>query len=386
LHPKLIIMDTNFTNYLHTTRYTINCVCCGKEHSIQESQSFCTACGHGFPLEVNYWEYSPIVQLPYYLIDLVQAIPSSLVKLEHFSDKFNARIFAKCENELPTGSFKHRGSVIEVMTAKQYGFDTIVCASTGNMGVSLAALCARHRLKLILFVPKTTPTPKLAAARKYGATIQYVEGAYSQCEVEASDYAKHSNCFLAGDYYLRAEGAKLVAAEILTQLNNEVPDMILVPSGVGTNASAIAKGFIELASGGFIDRVPKLVVVQSEECCPIIDSLEVGNKVIANRTATLCSATSVADPYDYLKVKKYVDLTDGFGLRVSDKDILISSKKLAEIESIDAELSGAMPLAALDQIKDKIIGKSVVILITGAGYKDIHIQEEEYLKLLKINI
>lgn len=379
-------MYPNFTNHVLTTKYTINCVHCGQEHSIQESQSFCTTCGHGFPLEVNYAECSPFVQLPNFIIDLEQLIPSSLIKLEHYSNKYNSRIFAKCENDLPTGSFKHRGSVIEVMTAKQYGYHTIVCASTGNMGVSLAALCAKHHIKLILFVPKTTPSPKLAASRKYGAQIHYIDGAYSECEVQAALYAKEKSAFLAGDYYLRAEGAKLVSAEILDQLGGNVPDMVIVPGGVGTNASAIAKGFIELACGGLVETIPQLVVVQSEKCCPIIDSLEAGILVKADHTNTLCSATAVANPYDFKKVQKCVTVTDGFGLRVSDELTLKVSKDLAEIEGIDAELSGAMPLAALEQAKNKIEGKTVVLLISGAGFKDLAIQEEAYSKLLNQNI
>ena len=376
-------MVSNSTTPIFTEDCTINCVNCRLEHTIEESQSFCTSCGHGSPLEINYNELSPLVQLPNYLFGMELSKPSSLVKLDHFSSLYDAEIYAKCENELPTGSFKYRGSVAEVATAKRLGYNTIACASTGNMGVSLAAECTRHHIKSVLFVPKTTPAPKLAAARKYGAEIKYVDGAYSDCELEASIYAQDSNAFLAGDYYLRAEGAKLVAPEILMQLDDQVPDIVIVPGGVGTNASAITKGFVEMAYGGRISKVPQLVVVQSEKCCPIIDSLEKGAKVVASSTSTLCSATAVADPYDYAKVKKYIDLTEGFGVRVSDEDSLIASKMLAEKESIDAELSGALPLTAIDQIKDHIIGKTVILFVTGAGYKDIHIQEEAYSKLLK---
>ncbi|MBP6237470.1 MAG: pyridoxal-phosphate dependent enzyme [Saprospiraceae bacterium] len=370
--------------YKHLTpNFNIQCVSCGTEHTIEESQSFCLSCGHGFPLEIIYGASIPFDQLPYFLIDMPENRPSSLQKLDFFSKKYNAHIYAKCESELPTGSFKHRGSVVEVITAKQFGYDTIVCASTGNMGASLAALCAKFGMTLILFVPKNTPAAKLAAARKFGAQMHYVDGAYSVCEREASEFAKKSKAFLAGDYYLRVEGAKLVAGELLMQLENKVPDMVLVPGGVGTNASAIAKGFVDLASGGLIDRVPQLVVVQSEKCSPIIDSLTAGRKIAAHTTDTLCSATAVADPYDFIKVKKYVEITDGFGVKVTDEASLIASKQLAEIESIDAELSGAMPLAALDNIKDKIVDKTIVLFITGAGYKDIHVQEEAYAKLTR---
>jgi len=137
---------------------------------------------------------------------------------------------------------------VEVLAAMNFGFRELVCASTGNMGVSLAAVCAKYRFPIILFVPGATPPSKLAAARKYGAIIKYVDGSFSQCEQEASRYASGTGAFLAGDYYLRAEGAKLVAGEIIQQLNGLAPDLVVVPCGVGTNAGAIMKGFEELAS------------------------------------------------------------------------------------------------------------------------------------------
>jgi threonine synthase len=370
-------MDTLFTG-----NFSIVCIKCGKEHTIRQSQSFCTSCGYGFPLEIRYHDASRAFQLPDFLTDFGLCAASSLLPLFGISERYNANIYAKCEQELPTGSFKHRGSKAEVLTATAFGYSQIVCASTGNMGVSLAALCARHRLPLTLFVPKNTFPAKLAAARKYGATIRYVDGAFTLCEREAAEYAHSTGSFLAGDYYLRAEGAKMAAGEILEQLNGIAPDIVIVPCGVGTNAGAIMKGFDELASGGVMDKIPQLCVVQSEKCCPIIDSLELGVKMNASRTDTLCSATAVADPYDYVKVKKYIDLTDGFWVRVPDEQTVLASKELAEYESIDCELSGAMPIAALEDVKDKISGKTIVLVVTGAGYKDISVQEEALYKIL----
>jgi threonine synthase len=307
---------------------------------------------------------------------------SALIPLPRCSEKYNAQIYAKCEQELPTGSFKHRGSKTEVLTAIELGYSEIACASTGNMGVSLASICAKKRFPLTLFVPQATPQSKLAAAKKFGARIKYVDGTFSQCEREVSEYVRRTGAFLAGDYYLRAEGAKLVAGEIVSQLGHKVPDMIVVPCGVGTNAGAIMKGFDELVDARIVDKIPQLCVVQSDRCCPIIDSLELGVKMTASQTNTLCSATAVADPFDYVKVKKYIDRTEGIWTKVSDESVVLASKDLAEYESIDCELSGAMPVAALDKIQDKIANKTIVLVITGAGYKDIYIQEEALMKIL----
>jgi threonine synthase len=370
-------MDTLFTG-----NYKVSCIKCGREHSIEESQSFCIGCGHGFPLEVKYQDYYPVFQLPNFLQNFESSPASSLVPLASISERCGAHVYAKCEHELPTGSFKHRGSKTEVLAALAFGYTEVVCASTGNMGVSLAALCAKYHLPLVLFVPAATPPQKLAAARKFGAIVKFCDGCFSGCEQQAAAYARATGAFLAGDYYLRAEGAKLVAGEIVNDLGGEAPDVLIVPCGVGTNAGAIMKGFEELVLGKLIDTLPQLCVVQSDCCSPIIDSLELGVKMKATRTDTLCSATAVADPYDYVKVKKYIDQTNGLWVKVPDDQTVLASKALAEQESIDCELSGAMPIVALERIKDKVAGKRVVTIITGAGYKDLSIQEEALTKIM----
>ena len=363
-------------NIYYTQDFSITCTNCKRPHSITESQSFCLTCGHSYPLQVNYKDSVPYHILPNHLKGLRLYSPTSLVRIDRLSEKYGADIFAKCEFEFPTGSFKHRGSIVEVWIAKALGYKVISCASTGNMGVSLASQCAKHGLHLVLTVPKTTPHPKLMEAEKFGAELIYVDGSYSICEKEAAKYATENNAFLAGDYYLRAEGAKLIANELLDQLNFELPDIIIVPGGVGTNASAICKGFEELRAGGLIPTLPTLGIVQSTNCCPIIDSLESGTKIIAKATNTLCSATAVANPYDFVKVQRYINLTSGFGIRVSDTETVIAAKNIAQLDGIDCELSGAMPIAALDKIKERIKGKKVVLVITGAGYKDLQVQAD----------
>ena len=284
-------------------------------------------------------------------------------------------LYFKYEGSNPTGSFKDRGSMVEVTKAIELGAKGICVASTGNMGASLAAYSAKANLDCYVFVPNGAPSGKLAQILSYGAKIIQVRGDYSVAFKLAEEAADKYGLYLAGDYCFRQEGQKSIGFEIIEQLLYKVPDYILVPVGMGTNISAIWKAFVEYKKLGLIDKLPKIVAVQAKGASPIIKSFKLNLKKISivKETKTVASAISVGDPLYAIKVIDIIKKSKGFAIAVDDESTLDYQHKLAMNESIFVEPASATCLAALKELKKlkKIKSDATYIcVLTGAGLKD----------------
>jgi threonine synthase len=297
----------------------------------------------------------------------------------------------KVEGTNPTGSFKDRGSAVEISEAYDYLCDhgeecrnEIVCASTGNMGASVAAYCARAGIVCTIYVPHDTPRTKLLQMVAYGAKIVKVKGDYTLAMLTAKhEYEEHGR-YLAGDYPYRSEGEKSVGLEIVDALEDGV-DCIVCPVGNGTLLHGVWKGLKELKTVGLLARLPKIIGAQADGCDTVVKAFENGtDEIVPVIPRTLMDAVACGDPLDGLWALRALRESGGFGVTVSDGEAAMARDLLAKKEGIFAELSGALSFAGLRKAYDAgLIEKDakIAVVVTGHGLKEPETFAEEMRKI-----
>ncbi|QQG39727.1 MAG: threonine synthase [Candidatus Aenigmatarchaeota archaeon] len=275
-------------------------------------------------------------------------------------------LWFKYEGENPTGSFKDRGSTVEITHAKELGVSRVLCASTGNMGASVAAYASRAHMQAEIWLPKGTPPVKTRQIKAYGGRVVRYGRTYNETLEKTFELAKRA--YLAGDYAYRLEGQKSVAFEIADQLKWRVPDYVVVPVGMGTLAFATYKAFAELEALGLTSRMPRLVAVQAAGCAPVVQAFEKNSHMIiqVNNPRTIASAINCGYPNYGHEVLRALRKTKGLAVAVTDKEIIAAQRALGK-EGIFAEPGGAASYAGF--LKAGLKG-SVVCVVTGSGLKD----------------
>ncbi len=288
-----------------------------------------------------------------------------LLRLSNIEKLLNWRgeIWAKAEYQNPTGSFKDRGSLLEIKQALKKQKKGVVCASTGNMAASLAAYAARINLPCYVVVPTDTPNSKLSQALVCGAKLIKVNGNYDQCIGVAEQLSQRENFLLCGDYKIRRIGQRSMGEELVRSKISF--DAFVVPVGNGTLGAAIAEGF------AVKNLLPRFIGVQGKGADPI-------TRAWLRKTAidpidnprTIASAMMVGKPLDGDLTLGWVKKTKGIMISVGDKEILVAHRALANREGIYVEKSAAATLAGLIKLKDKIKKLKVVLILTGSGLKE----------------
>jgi len=288
-----------------------------------------------------------------------------LIRLTNIERRLNwqGQIWAKAEYQNPTGSFKDRGSVLEINSALKQKKKGIVCASTGNMAASLSAYAAKTNLKCFVVIPKNTPSGKLRQAIICGAKLIKITGDYDDCVYEAKKIAKMEKFLLCGDYELRRIGQQSVGHELAN--SGILFDAFIVPVGNGTLGCAITKGFAEK------NQYPKFIGIQGKGADPISIAWK-NNKLIVtiDKPQTIASAIKVGNPLDGNLTLSLISKTDGMIFSVFDKEILKAQKILTRSEGVYVETSAASTLAGLIRIKNKISKLKIVLILTGSGLKE----------------
>ena len=278
--------------------------------------------------------------------------------------KISNQLWAKCEFQNVTGSFKDRGSKAEINQALTLKKKGVVCASTGNMAASLASLAAKNNLKCLVFIPQDTPQAKLAQATICGAKLIKIKGNYDLCVKKAEKYAKQNNYLLCGDYRLRRLGQTTVGIELA---QSEIDfQAFFVPVGNGTLGCAISEG---LAMFG---KFPQFIGVQGKGADPIVKAFNANNSIEpVNSPTTIASAMNVGDPLDGQLTLDWIKQTKGQIISVTDKQIKTAQKLLAITEGLYVETASAATLAGLIKLKTNIKTLSnIVLILTGAGLKE----------------
>ena len=284
-------------------------------------------------------------------------------------------LYLKDDSQNPTYSFKDRASAIVSAYAKENGLETIVAASTGNAGSSLAGICASQNQKAIIMVPETAPIAKLTQIVMYGATIVPVKGTYDDAfdlSVKATEEFGWYNRNTAFNP-LTIEGKKTVSFEIFGQMDQLLPDRIFVPVGDGVIISGVYKGFEDLLKLNIIEKIPVIVAVQANGSDNLTRNIT--KDLFESRNSdTIADSISVDIPRNFYIAQDYLTKYNGEWITVSDEEILNASESLSRNSGLFAEPAAATAFAGLLKYKENEKlepGSSNLVLLTGSGLKDV---------------
>jgi len=278
----------------------------------------------------------------------------------------------------PTLSYKDRVVSVAISKAREFGFKTVSCASTGNLATAVAAHAARAGLNCVIFMPEGVEAGKIVGSTIYGAQVITIRGNYDDVNRLCSEIAdKYGWAFVninLRPYY--TEGAKTFGFEVAEQLGWRLPDHIVVPTAGGTILPKVAKAFKELREVGLLrDGEAKVHCAQAAGSAPVIHALHKNTDLITPvKPDTIAKSIAIGNPADGFYVLRAVRESGGWGEVATDPEIIDAIKLLARTEGIFAEPAGGTTLAVtLKLIAQKRIqpDEIVVVSITGNGYKTI---------------
>jgi threonine synthase len=288
-------------------------------------------------------------------------------------------LWIKNDSVNPTFSFKDRVVAVASAKAREFGFDTFACASTGNLASAVAAAGIRVGLKTFVFLPWDTEQSKILNALVYGATVVAVKGTYDDVNRLCSEIAdEHQWAFCninVRPYY--SEGSKTLAFETAEQLGWEAPDHVVVPIASGSLLTKITKGFGELQKIGLIrNKTVKVSGAQAAGCGPVAEAYRNGSDTVkpVHRPDTIAKSLAIGNPADGYYVLQIVREREGAIRDASDDEIAEGMRLLASTEGVFAETAGGVTVAALKKLAREGIVKRderVVAYITGNGLKTL---------------
>jgi threonine synthase len=277
----------------------------------------------------------------------------------------------------PTWSFKDRVVAVAVTKAKEFGFDTVACASTGNLANSVAAHAAEARLKSYVFIPADLEQGKVLATLVYNPILVAVTGTYDEVNRLCSEIAdKYRWAFVNVNfrpYY--SEGSKSYGFEIVEQLGWRVPRHIVVPCAGGSLMTKIWKAIKELKMLGLIDGpvATRMHAAQAEGCGPIVTMIRNDTDVlIPVRPNTIAKSLAIGNPADGYYAYRTAKESGGSGEHVTDEEIVEGMLLLARTEGIFTETAGGVTVAATRKLIERGViarDESIVVCITGNGLK-----------------
>jgi len=287
------------------------------------------------------------------------------------------RLTFKHQGFNPTGSFKDNGMTCGAAQARRLGMKRVACVSTGNTSASMAAYAAAGGLQPIIFIPYGNISfGKLAQALEYGARTLQVEANFDQILKLVRVLAERLGIYLLNSINpFRIEGQKTIMVEMLDQRDWRVPDWVVVPGGNLGNVSAFGKGLRELNRLGFIDRLPKLAVIQAEGAAPFYEFMKApfgGGFHAVEHPETLATAIKIGDPVSWPKAWHEVSSSGGLVEKVTEQEIADAKAQIGFC-GIGCEPASAATLAGLKRLvaAGKIgAGEDVVAVLTGNLLKD----------------
>lgn len=276
----------------------------------------------------------------------------------------------------PTLSFKDRVVAVALTKAREFGFDTVACASTGNLAHSVSAHGAKAGFQRFIFIPATLEASKIVASLIYEPNLIAVDGNYDEVNRLCSEIAnKYRWAFVninIRPFY--AEGSKTHGFEIIEQLGWKAPDNIVVPCASGSLLTKIWKSLKEFKEIGIIHDVQtRIFAAQATGCSPISTAIKQGTDVIRPvKPNTIARSLAIGNPADGFYATQAVNESGGYGEDVSDPEIIEAIKLLARTEGIFSETAGGVTVAATKKlIENGRIGRDevTVVCITGNGLK-----------------
>jgi len=278
----------------------------------------------------------------------------------------------------PTLSFKDRVVAVALTKAKEFGFDTVACVSTGNLANALSGQAAVAGLRRFIFIPATLETAKIVGSLIYDPHLVLVDGTFDQINRLCAEITERYNWAFVNvnlrPYY--AEGSKTMAYEIAEGLGWRLPGHVVAPAASGLLITQLDKGFRELNFLGLVEerREVKIYIAQPEGCAPIAEAVRKGTDFITpvREPKTIAKSLAIGSPFSGVYAARVVMRSGGYAAVVSDKEIVEAIKLLARTEGIFAETAGGVTLAgAIKLIEEGRIPRDepIVVCITGNGYK-----------------
>ena len=329
------------------------------------------------------WRYIDLLPVDgEFVIDLGVGF-TPLVRADNLARRLGMReLWIKNDTHNPTWSFKDRVVAVASSRARQFEFDTLACASTGNLANSVAAHAARAGLRAVVFIPHDLEVGKIVGSAVYRPTIIAVDGSYDDVNRLCSELADNRWWAFVNinvrPYY--AEGSRTLGFEVVEQLGWRAPEQCLVPMASGALFVKIHKGISELAQLGLIEETPvKMIGAQAAGCAPISTAWAAGTTNIRPvKPATIAKSLAIGNPADGFYALKTMEQTGGAGVTATDTEIVEAIGLLAECEGIFAETAGGVTIAGLRNALDQGLldpERSTVAFITGGGLKTVEAVE-----------
>jgi len=278
----------------------------------------------------------------------------------------------KDETRNPTNSYRDRSSALLISNALDLNSAAVVCATSGNIGASLSAYCAKYGIICHVVIPKIVDMGKLAQMLIYDAVIEEYGDMVDKSIERTEKLAEETGWYQATPELnpLIIEAQKTIAFEVVEQIG--VPDWLIVSMGSGGTIYSVWKGFRELHELGKIKKLPRMVGVQAEGCSPIIDAyLKIKAKKFT-KPFTHAIGILVEKPIQQKLAIQAIEQSDGTAIPASDQEIFSAEQEAAKLEGIFAEPASSGTIAALKRLRSQsVIGKDeiAVCLITGSGLK-----------------
>ncbi|MEJ2720968.1 MAG: threonine synthase [bacterium] len=383
----------------------LECSLCGRTYDPDQLWNLCPSCAR--PLVARYdlatarqeldrdavarrsenlWRYHELLPVrdPRFALNLGEGF-TPLFHAERLAAQLGfAGLYIKDEGNNPTGSFKARGLGVAVSRAYELGATSLSVPSAGNAACAMCAYAAHAGLEAHAYMPRDVPPPFIAECRALGAAVTLIDGVITDCGRAAVDEAKTYGRFdlstLKEPY--RLEGKKTMGYEVAEQMGWTLPDVMIYPTGGGTGLVGMWKAFDELEALRWIGpKRPRMVVVQSDGCAPIVTAFEKG----ADFAEPWQDASTVADGLrvpaavgDFL-ILRALRASNGTAVAVSDESMLESANLIGKTQGLFVAPESGATLAAFTKLRE--IGwvqndERVVLFSTGNGAKYAHLWEE----------
>jgi threonine synthase len=279
------------------------------------------------------WRYIDV--LPF---DMESTIWQSVSMGEGFTplvrlDDNEPNTFVKVDYMMPTLSFKDRGAAVLIAKAKELGIKKVIADSSGNAGTSIAAYARRAGIACDIFLSDKTSPKKIMQIRAHGATIHAIKGSREDVAEAAQNAVSEEQTFYASHVYnpFFYEGTKTYAYEIWEQMQS-APDTLIIPVGNGTLLLGAYYGFKELMEFGLVDKIPKLIAIQAENCAPIAKAFSNkrnAEEQVENKGTTLAEGIAIAKPARSAQILEAVKATNGEFITTSEEEIVQARSALA---------------------------------------------------------
>ncbi|NPA52051.1 MAG: threonine synthase [Aquificae bacterium] len=377
------------------------CKECGREYPI-EPIHVCEFCFG--PLEVVYdyeeikknisrekiekgpkslWRYIDLLPVENATVGLSAGF-TPLIKAENLGKELGLKnLYIKDDSvNHPTLSFKDRVVAVALSKAKEFGFDTAACASTGNLANSVSALASSSGMKCFVFIPSNLETNKIIGSLVFDPVVVAVDGNYDDVNRLSSEIANEFGWAFVNinvrPYY--SEGSKTLAFEVAEQLGWKSPDAVVAPLASGSLYTKIWKGFNELKEVGLInDKPPRMYGAQASGCSPIYEAFKEGRDWIKPvKPDTIAKSIAIGNPADGPYAVKVAKESKGDMEIATNEEIIEGIKLLAKTEGIFTETAGGTTIAVLKKFAEKGVfnpEEIIVAYVTGNGYKTMEVLE-----------